>query len=197
MLTRSESNGAVSLNKPSLRMNCRIKSGNTTSKIVLATRFRARALFTTTTPSQKIDSPRQIKGGEAPKGACQPCPRSTSEYCRPPMPSARLRATIEGAPAFRRFRRGTRHRLSPRWLSPRTGFPHGTARKVFCPLAASRLELSTLRADRSFCRPTGAPEPPGSGSHPSARGHRIPLRLPKVPSRKAPLASGICLSYPI
>jgi hypothetical protein len=28
MLTRSESNGAVSLNKASLRMDCRIKSGN-------------------------------------------------------------------------------------------------------------------------------------------------------------------------
>jgi hypothetical protein len=90
--------------------------------------------------------------------------------------------------------RGTRHRLLPRWLSPRTGFPQGTARKVFCPLAAVRLELSTLRADRSFCRPTGAPEPPGSGSHSSARGHRIPLRLPKVPSRKAPLVSGILRS---
>jgi hypothetical protein len=87
--------------------------------------------------------------------------------------------------------RGTRHRLLPRWLSPRTGFPQGTAYQVFCPFAAQRLELSTLRADRSFCRPTGDPEPPGSGSHSSARGHRIPLRPPKVPSRKAPLVSGI------
>jgi hypothetical protein len=85
--------------------------------------------------------------------------------------------------------RGTRHRLSPRWLSPRTGFPQSTAKRVFCPPAAQRFELSTLRADRSFCRPTGAPGPPGSGSHPSARGHRIPLRFPKVPSRKAPLVS--------
>ena len=41
-----------------------------------------------------------------------------------------------GAPAFRRFCRGTRHRLLPRWLSPRTGFPQGTAHRVFCPLAA-------------------------------------------------------------
>ena len=85
--------------------------------------------------------------------------------------------------------RGTRHRLLPRWLSPRTGFPQSTAKRVFCPLAAQRFELSTLRADRSFCRPTGDPGPPGSGSHPSARGHRIPLRFPKVPSRKAPLVS--------
>jgi len=94
--------------------------------------------------------------------------------------------------------RGTRQRLSPRWLSPRTGFPQSTAKRVFCPLAAKRFELSTLRADRSFCRPTGAPGPPGSGSHPSARGHRIPLRFPKVPSRKAPLVSlgfVLCIRY--
>jgi hypothetical protein len=85
--------------------------------------------------------------------------------------------------------RGTHHRLLPRWLSPRTGFPQSTAKRVFCPLAAQRFELSTLRADRSFCRPTDAPGPPGSGSHKSARGRRIPLRFPKVPSRKAPLVS--------
>jgi hypothetical protein len=91
--------------------------------------------------------------------------------------------------------RGTHHRLLLRWLSPRTGFPQSTAKRVFCPLAAQRFELSTLRADRSFCRPTGAPGPPGSGSHKSARGHRIPLRFPKVPSRKAPLVSwGFCQS---
>jgi hypothetical protein len=54
------------------------------------------------------------------------------------------------------------------------------------PVRRTRLELSTLRADRSFCRSTGAPGPPGSGSHSSARGHRSLLRLPKVPSRKAP-----------
>ena len=33
---------------------------------------------------------------------------------------------------------------------------------MFCPLASSP-RLSTLRADRSFCRPTGAPGPPGCG----------------------------------
>jgi hypothetical protein len=58
--------------------------------------------------------------------------------------------------------RGTRHRLLPRWLSPRTGFPDVSNSRVFCPLASSR-RLSTLRADRSFCRPTGDPGPPGCG----------------------------------
>jgi hypothetical protein len=57
---------------------------------------------------------------------------------------------------------------------------------------ATSTNVAALRADRSFCRPTGDPGPPGSGSHSSARGHRIPLRLPKVPSRKAPLVSWGC-----
>ena len=121
---------------------------------------------------------------------------------RMPTMSAQQRRMSPSADAFRAaarhsrgrarlpaLHRGTRQRLSPRWLSPRTGFPQSTAKRVFCPLAAQRFELSTLRADRSFCRPTGDPGPPGSGSHPSARGHRIPLRFPKVPSRKAPLVN--------
>jgi hypothetical protein len=58
--------------------------------------------------------------------------------------------------------RGTHHRLLPRWFSPRTGFPEDSSSQVFCPLASSP-QLSTLRADRSFCRPTGDPGPPGCG----------------------------------
>ena len=92
------------------------------------------------------------------------------------------------------LRRGTRQRLLPRWLSPRTGFPQSTAHKVFCPLAARRLELSTLRADRSFCRPTGTPGPPGSGSHPSARGHRTRSAFRKCPRERRPLVSEIAVA---
>ena len=95
-------------------------------------------------------------------------------------------ASIAGRARLSALHRGTRHWLLPRWLSPRTGFPEVSSSQVFCPPASSP-RLSTLRADRSFCRPTGAPEPPGSGSHPSARGDRTRSRLPKVPSRKAPL----------
>ena len=83
--------------------------------------------------------------------------------------------------------RGTHHRLSPRWLCSRTGFPQSAAPAVFCRFAERRPELSTLRADRSFCRPTGDPEPPGSGSHLSARGDRISLRLSGLPFRKGAL----------
>ena len=43
------------------------------------------------------------KGGEAPKGACQPCRRTINKRCRLRVPQARLRAIVGGAPAFRRF----------------------------------------------------------------------------------------------
>jgi hypothetical protein len=106
-------------------------------------------------------------------------------------PSARLRATLGGAPAFRRFTAALATGCHPDGSAPEPGFLKGTAYRSFARPPHKAFELSTLRADRSFCRPTGAPGPPGSGSHPSARGHRIPLRFPKVPSRKAPLVSGI------
>ena len=63
-------------------------------------RIRARAL-PTTTPFQ-IDPPPANKGGEAPKGACQPLPRSTDKRCRWPMPG-RGGPLYRSAPAFRRF----------------------------------------------------------------------------------------------
>jgi hypothetical protein len=140
------------------------------------------------------------KGGEAPKGACQPRPRSSDECHHSPMPSARLRAAFGGAPAFRRFTAALTTGYHPDGSAPEPGFLK--ARRNECFAAAQRFELSTLRADRSFCRPhsclpwrklrtlvCAAPGPPGSGSHQSARGRRIPLRFPKVPSRKAPLVS--------
>ena len=68
------------------------------------------------------------------------------------------------------------------------GFPKTDFASVL-PAWPACLRLSTLRADRSFCRSTGDPEPPGSGLHPSARGHRLLLRASKVPLRKAPSLS--------
>ena len=120
--------------------------------------------------------PRQQKGSGAPKGALSyQCPRSSAAarnlFARPPF----------GAHA-----RGTRHRLLPRWLSPRTGFPATLAAGVL-PASPKMPRLSTLRADRSLCRSTGDPGPPGCGLANSARGHRIPLRCYGMPSGTAPL----------
>jgi hypothetical protein len=133
-----------------------------TAVLVLAALSCARALPTTTTP-------------KAPKGACHPCPRLRRQVyavcathplrgCAPTTsPSPACGEGQGGArPPFGAHACGTRHRLSPRWLSPRTGFPADEPRRCFAHLAAC-LRLSTLRADRSLCRSTGDPEPPGSG----------------------------------
>jgi hypothetical protein len=84
----------------------------------------------------------------------------TGKRHRLPMLGARLRATVEGAPAFRRFTAALATGYHPDGSAPERGFLKARRNEVFCPFAASRLELSTLRGDRSFCRPTGAPRPP-------------------------------------
>jgi hypothetical protein len=100
---------------------------------------------------------------------------------------------FRGRPRLPALHRGTHHRLSPRWLRPRTGFPQSTAKRVFCPLAAQRFELSTLRADRSLCRPhsslpwrklrtlvCAAPEPPGTQAN-----YRFTLLIAVTPTSYA------------
>jgi hypothetical protein len=65
------------------------------------------------------------KGGEAPKGAlfanCRLRGSATLDERRARLPA---------------LRHGTRHRLSPRWLSPRPGFPQERGGSVFCRHAA-------------------------------------------------------------
>ena len=135
---------------------------------VLATRPRARALPTT----KQIDSPPGKKReAKRRKAQCQPLPRTPTDV-------AICRCLKRGCAPLSRARppSGATPRHSPPAITPmaqpqnRVSSRHGA--EVFCLRAAVRLELSTLRADRSFCRPTGAPGPPGSGSHSSARGHR-------------------------
>jgi hypothetical protein len=167
-----------------------------THETSLSRRLRVRVRRTTTqnTPQQKgrRSAERRMPTTSAQQRRMSPFADAFRAAARRSRGRARLPA----------LHRGTHQRLLPRWLSPRTGFPQSTAKRVFCPPAAQRFELSTLRADRSFCRPhsslpwrklrtlvCAAPGPPGSGSHQSARGRRIPLRFPKVPSRKAPLVS--------
>src|SRR5262249_22866181 len=71
----------------------------------------------------------------------------------------------------------------PDGSAPEPGFLK-TQRQGVLPVRRIGLELSTLRADRSFCRSTGDPEPPESGLHHSARGH------PPAPSFESALAKG-------
>src|SRR5580692_12808134 len=71
------------------------------------------------------------KGGEAPKGACQPCPRNSDECHHSPMPSARLRATLGGAPAFRRFTAALTTGFYPDGSAPEPGFLKARRKECF------------------------------------------------------------------
>ena len=66
------------------------------------------------------------------------------------------------APAYRRFTAALATGSYPDGSAPEPGFLKYGLAGVF-PLRQKCLELSTLRADRSFCRSTGAPEPPECG----------------------------------
>ena len=89
------------------------------------------------------------EGSGAPKGACHPCPRLRRQVCansrhlsaprlrthNPFLPRLRGRVREGARPPFGAHACGTRHRLSPRWLSPRTGFPEDGLRECFARLA--------------------------------------------------------------
>jgi hypothetical protein len=64
------------------------------------------------------------EGGEAPKGACQPCPRMRKQVyavCATHL-QARLRASIGGAPAFRRHAAALATGYHPDGSAPEPGF---------------------------------------------------------------------------
>jgi hypothetical protein len=78
------------------------------------------------------------------------------------MPWARLRAIFGGAPAFRRFTAALATGYHPDGSAPDPGFLKAWRARSFARAPHTLFELSTLRADRSFCRSTGVPEPSGT-----------------------------------
>jgi len=101
------------------------------------------------------------------------CAQSASLIC---FGTARLSA----------LRRGTRQAgRNQHWLRSRTGFPATSQGRCFAR-QGHLPRFNTLRVDRSYCRSTGDPEPPGSGLCESARGHRT------RPTFR--IASGMCPS---
>jgi hypothetical protein len=74
----------------------------------------------------------------------------------------------------------------PDGSAPEPGFPKTDFASVL-PARPSCLRLSTLRADRSFCRSTGDPEPPGSGWHIRRAGTAPRFRVSGLPFRKGAL----------
>jgi hypothetical protein len=74
----------------------------------------------------------------------------------------------------------------PDGSAPEPGFPKTDFASVL-PAWPCCLRLSTLRADRSFCRSTGDPEPPGSGLAYPRAGTAPRFRLSGLPFRKGAL----------
>jgi hypothetical protein len=152
MLTGRESNNTANLSKRKPRMDCRVKPGNDDGRGYLprprhceeqrdeAIQLPAQALdcfaaarndacdialatlARPSSPHHNAKCASTKKGGEAPRGACQPCPRSSDECHHSPMPSARLRAALGGAPAFRRFTAALTNGFYPDGSAPEPGF---------------------------------------------------------------------------
>ena len=128
------------------------KRGGRNKTVLAAHRLRPRLVHHAAT-KQKATSfaSREKEGSGAPKGALSnQCPRQ-----------ARLRAALWRRAAFRR----SRLRHSPPGSTPMAQLQNRVSRGLTdgCFARFAKLpRLSTLRADRSLCRSTGDPKPPGA-----------------------------------
>jgi hypothetical protein len=111
------------------------------------------------------------------KQVCAVCAPHPLRGCAPFQRRARLSALTLAALATG---------YHPDGSAPEPGFPP-TNRAGVLPAWPSCLRLSTLRADRSFCRSTGDPEPPGSGLAYPRAGTAPRFRLSGLPFRKGAL----------
>jgi len=150
------------------------------------------------------------KGSGAPKGALSnQCPRQARLRALPP-PVLPPRKTGEGdhtkcgggggAPPFGAHACGTHHRLLPRWLSSRTGFPAAfgancsgltTPFALLCPSRRRTKERKRTAVKHAPCGPVLMPVDRGSEAARvrignSARGDRASLRCYGMPSGTAP-----------
>src|SRR5262249_48332025 len=137
------------------------------AQTVLAALSCARVLPTTTTP-KKI-RPQQKREAERRK--------AHAIHVRGSQTSSRELAQLICYAAARPFGHARLSALTlaalatgyhPDGSAPEPGFPKTDFASVL-PARPCCVRLSTLRADRSFCRPTGDSEPPGSGWHIRAR----------------------------
>ena len=163
------------------------------NKIVLAAHARARVLLTTTTPSQKNRLASGNKRGKRSAERRMPSMSADRRQVRANLrysSATRLRALSGARPPFGAHACGTRHRLSPRWLSPGTGFPEDRLRECF---ARSALLSSVKHAP---CRPVLLPVDRGPRAarermaYPRA-GTAPRFRLSGLPSGKAPSLSEV------
>ena len=118
--------------------------------------------------------------------------RSAERRIVKPMsaPSAAARCSSCGAPPFGAHTCGTRHRFHP-MAQLQNRVSRGGGWQVFCPLRAKMPRLSTLRADRSSCRSTGDPKPPGCGRQIRARGPRLAFAVTACRPERRPAQSEV------
>jgi hypothetical protein len=130
---------------------------------------------------------RRKEGSGAPKGACHPCPRIADKCARACANSSatRLRALLlsgRGArPPFGAHACGTRHRLSPRWLSPRTGFPEDG----LCRCFARSAHLPSVK--HAPCGPVFLPADRGPGAARERMAYPRAGTAPRFPSSRLAL----------
>ena len=86
------------------------------------------------------------------KAHCSPIAACAAARLSSPPPSLAREIQGRGCARLPALRHGTRHRLSPRWLSPRPGFSQRHGGTVFCRHAA---KLS--RVKHAPCRPVFLP----------------------------------------
>jgi hypothetical protein len=139
-----------------------------------------------TTPRQRFASDQTGKRG-AERRIVQPMSARRQVYavCVTHLPSA------AACRAARRLSALTLAALAtgyyPDGSAPEPGFPRRAAKRAFLPLRQQTvLRLSTLRADRSLCRSTGDPGPPGCGLAIPRAGTAPRLRCFGMPSGTAP-----------
>ena len=140
---------------------------------------------TTTTPFQKKFAPGNKKGGEAPKGAIQPLAAQHQQALPPIDARARLRAITEARPPS-----GASPRHSPGRTHPALAQPQNRVSRhlELAGVLPAYILASVKRAPR---RPVFLPVdrcPRAARERIAFIRARAPhsLRLPKVPSRKAP-----------
>jgi hypothetical protein len=127
---------------------------------------------------------RREKGSGAPKGASNQCPRPRTQVdavCATHLPARRApqisARSAQPACIGARSPSGASLRHSPGRSQPalaqlQNRVSRDKPRRGVLPALSDLPRLNALRVDRSFCRSTGDPEPPGGGVTSPARGHR-------------------------
>ena len=156
-------------------------------------------------PQRQREKGNRSRGASSAPEACSPrCHEAKSYEALPPAKKREAERRKAHCPINVRVKRGcallswrraafrrSRLRHSPPGSTPMAQLQNRVSRGLTdgCFARFAKLpRLSTLRADRSLCRSTGDPKPPGCGAASSARGHRRSLWSLRHAFRKGALS---------